>query len=306
MPTAIPSPLVKQTVNGLLERLAAAGSPPQRMPPEAELAQALQVSRSTIRKAVAVLERRGVISRDGSVSLLVRRPVAADRFTKDCEPSSKTDDFAAFFLGKINGGDFAAGARFSELSLSQASGLTTVTVREGLLRFARFGLIHKEPRQQWRVAAFDAAMIDELFDLRVLLEQAALSKALSLPAGHAMRLEFAKLRAAHLAFAQRARHPVEEFRILDERFHAALFAAAANRYLDEMFSAISLLIHFQLAHATVGRRGMELGLVEHPLILDALVEGDAPRARAALSAHLASARSIMKLAAGAAAAESST
>jgi len=304
MPPSTPSPLVKQTVNGLLERLAAAGAPPQRLPSEAELAQSLDVSRSTLRKAVAILEARGLISRDGSVSLMVRRPLAGDRFTRDCEPSLKTDDFATFFLGKINGGDFRAGARFSELSLSQASGLTTVTVREGLLRFARFGLIHKEPRQQWRVAAFDAAMIDELFDLRVLLEQAALSKALSLPPGHALRLEFAELLAAHLAFTRRTRHPVDEFRLLDERFHAALFAAAGNRYLDEMFSAISLLIHFQLAHATVGRRGMELGLVEHPLILDALVAGDAPRARAALGAHLASARSIMKLAAGAAAAES--
>ncbi len=289
---------MKQTVNGMLASFAHSRQVPRRIPAEAELAAALGVSRSTVREAVRILVASGLLRREGSATLLARAPARPDRLEVTRGPASKSEAFDAFFLRKLHRRELAPGVRFSELELARAARLNTITVREGLLRFARSGLIHKEPRRQWAVVAFDEAMIDELFDLRVLLEQAALAKALALPDAHPLRAEFQRVLDDHRRFARSASRRVEDFLVLDERFHGALFKAAANRYLDEMFSTVSLLIHFQLHHDDVGRRGMDLGLAGHPPVLEAILARNAARARAALDAHLASARMIMKLAAG--------
>lgn len=293
----LPSPLVRRTANGLLDVIGTLtlGDP---LPAETELATNLSVSRSPVRAALEILVRRGVLRRDGSRSIVVRQPAARDRFADDDAPVSKGESFERFFLDKLHRGELGAGARFSELELAREFKLTTVTVREGLLRYARFGLIHKEPRHQWRVVEFDERMVDELFDLRELLEQAALAKALALPADHPLRAELADILAEHRRFAAGRAKPVDRFLALDDRLHRTLFQAAANRYLDGMYAMVSLLIHFQLRRDDpVGARGMDLGLAQHPPLLEAILANDGPRARAEMSTHLASSRMIMKLAA---------
>lgn len=292
------SPLVKRTLNGMLALFSERLAVHQRIPSEAELAAMLGVSRSPVREAARILTDSGLLRRDGSATVLDRAPARADRVEVARGPASKSEAFDAFFLRKLHRRELAPGDRFSELELARAAGLNTVTVREGLLRFARSGLIHKQPRRQWAVVAFDEAMIDELFDLRELLEMAALAKALALPDDHAVLVELRRVLDDHRRFARSPDKRVGEFLALDERFHGALFKAAANRYLDEMFSTVSLLIHFQLQHDRVGERGMGLGLDAHPPVIEAILARDGARARRLHLEHLASARMIMKLAAG--------
>ena len=292
-----PSILVQRTVNGMLALLEGQplGDP---IASEVDFAKRLGVSRSPVRTALRILARRGVLRRMDHGVLLHRHPQASDRFPADDSALSKSENFERYFLGKIHRRELHAGERFSELELAREAQLATITVREGLLRYARFGLIHKEPRRQWRVVDFDDAMIDELFDLRELLERAVLEKALALPADHPLRSELATILLEHRRFAAGTPAAVERFLALDDRFHRTLFQAAANRYLDAMYAMVSILIHFQLRCGDpVGERGMTLGLSEHPPVIEAILANDAAGAHTALGRHLASARMVMKLAA---------
>jgi DNA-binding GntR family transcriptional regulator len=242
---------------------------------------------------------------------LRRAPVAADRYRDDSPVVTKGETVEAAFYDRISRGEWQAGDRFTETELAKALGTTTVPVREALARISRFGLLVKEPRRSWQIARLDAAMVEELFDLRALLEGFALRRALALDPQDAAWREFAALADEHRALAgeyarksgKNAGNPqdgdlIRRFSDLDTRFHAALIRAAANRYVSEMMGVIAMTIHFQLRDDAVGHEGMGCGLREHPLILEALLLRDEPRASAALRAHLASARRIMRLAAG--------
>lgn len=293
MKSKSPSSLVQRTANGMLDLLK---SRPERLPTEAEFAASLDVSRSPVRAAADILVRRGVLRRDGSGLALARAPRASDRFDVG-ETVSKREAFERFFLERLRSGDLLPGRRFSELELARVAGLTTVTVREGLQRYARFGLIRKDPRRQWEVVKFDEAMIDELFELRQILEHTALKKTLALPGGHPVRAQLEQLLDDHRVFAKAKVHDIDAFLALDERLHGTLFQSAGNRYLDEMYSAIPALIHFQLRRDPIGRRGMELGIVDHIDILSAIIDRDAEKARQILRRHIDGARGIMKMAA---------
>ncbi|MBA3707933.1 MAG: GntR family transcriptional regulator [Planctomycetes bacterium] len=288
----MPTHLVKSTANGLLALLRSmpTGS---RLPSEAELSAKLGVSRSPVRSALRLLGRRGVVRRHQGSTVVARAGRPSDSFVATAAHASKADAFTAYFLRKLQRGELPPGARFSELELAREAGLTTVTVREGLLRFARFGVIEKDPRRSWRMIDLDARAVDELFDVRELLELSVLEKALRVPDDDPVRVELAAVLAAHRRFAALPQRRVERFLELDERFHAALFRAGANRFLDHMFATVSMTLHFQLQRNEVGVRGMEQGLAQHPPIMEAILAGDAAAARRGLRAHLASARAIM-------------
>jgi DNA-binding GntR family transcriptional regulator len=297
-----PTPLVRTAVNRLLDRWRAVRGFPHRLGAEAALAAELGFSRTPVRTALGVLEKRGVVRRDDDGLWLRRAPRPADRYRDDTPAVSKVDAVEAAFYDRLARRELKAGDRFTELELARALATTTVPVREALARISRFGLLRKEPRRRWEIARLDARMVGELFDLRGLLEGFALQRALALDDADPAWAAFSDLLAEHRALAEEVgRDPgadIRRFSDLDTRFHGALIAAAANRYVAEMMGVIAMTIHFQLRDDAVGAEGMACGLREHPLILAALLARDAAGAQRALAAHLASARRIMLLAAG--------
>lgn len=70
---------------------------------------------------------------------------------------------------------------FSELQLARAAGVSPVVVREYLLKFGRYNLIHSEKRGQWSMKQFDQSYAEQLFELREMLETHSLQHFLNLP-----------------------------------------------------------------------------------------------------------------------------
>lgn len=203
----------------------------------------------------------------------------------------------AFLLTKLSSGGFTPGQPVNELALAREAGVHAATMGDALYELARYGLIEKEPRRQWRVRLLDDAAVDQLFDFRELLEVWAVKRACRLPDGSAVRGELNLIFEAHKK-ANRSNTTVtlDEFRALDLRFHRTLFDALDNRFALDSFRMISLLIHFQLQQTDIGLQGMQLGLREHTALLKAILAGDSEEALRCLRKHLSSARAVTKLA----------
>jgi DNA-binding GntR family transcriptional regulator len=79
--------------------------------------------------------------------------------------------------------DFALvpGDRFSEAELAQRLSVSRTPVREALFRLRNEGLLDVDARSGWYVRPIDFARIEQLYDLRVLIESTCVSRLCAMP-----------------------------------------------------------------------------------------------------------------------------
>src|SRR5258706_14519612 len=119
------------------------------------------------------------------------------------------------------------GARFSENAMAAQARVSCAPVREALLRLARAGFVDVPPKSGWSVRPLAFERFEHLYDLRVILELAAVRKLCATDFGEAL----AGLKKLWLvAPKQRVTDWMEGARI-DEAFHQQLVAAAGNPQL---------------------------------------------------------------------------
>src|SRR5690606_11337178 len=73
------------------------------------------------------------------------------------------------------------GEDFTEGQVVEALGVSRTPVRQALQRLAREGFVQVHRRSGWRVRPFDFDRYEHLYDLRVVLELAAVSRLCALP-----------------------------------------------------------------------------------------------------------------------------
>ncbi|WP_415764028.1 GntR family transcriptional regulator [Paraburkholderia sp. J10-1] len=118
------------------------------------------------------------------------------------------------------------GDRFSENDIAQHYGVSRTPVRDALFRLLREGYLEVGFRRGWKVCDIDFNRLDQLYDLRIVLELAAIERLPGVP-HHAMDA----LRAVWcIEESERKSDPAAMF-ALDEGFHRGLVSAAGN---DEM------------------------------------------------------------------------
>ena len=66
-----------------------------------------------------------------------------------------------------------AGDRFSEAELGQRLGMSRTPVREALFRLRNEGFLGVETKLGWHVLPIDFGRLEQLYDLRVVLELAS-------------------------------------------------------------------------------------------------------------------------------------
>ncbi|MFO1287569.1 MAG: GntR family transcriptional regulator [Rubrivivax sp.] len=124
----------------------------------------------------------------------------------------------------ILGGERAAGGQLRQDALAAELGVSRIPVREALFQLEAEGLVRIEPHKGAVVAGFALAEIDDVFDLRVLLEPRLLAR--SVPRLQAA--DYAEIDALDAAFAEAiARHDVAQWGELNARLHLSLYRHAA-------------------------------------------------------------------------------
>ena len=201
----------------------------------------------------------------------------------------------------LRSGQVRWGEPLREADLAARLGVSRTPVREALARLASEGLIEAHGRS-FTVPTLTSEDLDDIYDLRVLLECEAVRQAAARPAGsgvEGVRRALEECEAAH------ARGDGEGFIAANSRFRAAWLAMVRNArlvrtvlfYADHV-RALALLTLGDPQRQKVVIRGMKD-------ILDALERHDEQRAADAMRSYLGISRSAMLQAAGRLSAEAS-
>ena len=181
--------------------------------------------------------------------------------------------------GMIVDGRLASGERLNEVHLAEALGVSRTPLREALNRLAHEGAIETRARLGYFVKPLTLAEFEQLYDVRPILDPAALRAAGIPDAAQLASLEklnrkFAAARAPQAAMA------------LDDEWHLALLAHCPNRVLVELIENMMLRTRrYELALMRETKNVVQAG-EDHDRIMEALRAGDIGAACAALEKNM--------------------
>jgi len=177
----------------------------------------------------------------------------------------------------------APSARISMDSLARELDVSATPVREALARLEAEGLVIKRPLAGYTVSAqLDAAAVEDLFRMRLLLEP----EAARLAAGRPVDLTGLTARMADVP-AGEGYAAYRDQVALDAHFHEAIATASGSPLLHEAISRLRAHMHL---HRLYWRSGIAVDTVdtaaEHERIAAALAAGDPDAGAEAMRAHL--------------------
>lgn len=176
------------------------------------------------------------------------------------------------------------GDRFSEAELGQRLGVSRTPVREALFRLRNEGYLDVELKSGWYVKPIDFGKLEQLYDLRVILELASVQRLCAHIGTPPPALE--QLKAIWLVPAAERLADAREVGLLDEQFHATLVRAAGNdeiaRVHWDVTERIRIIRHLDFTRAD----RVEATYNEHAKILRAVMQRKPDQAQLLLKSHV--------------------
>jgi GntR family transcriptional regulator, carbon starvation induced regulator len=204
----------------------------------------------------------------------------------EAAPETRSDWVYKRLKHAIVSGELPPGARLVAADLAQRWALSPTPLREAFQRLEGLGLVELSSQRGARVAPTSLAEVEEIYELRLLLEPWALRRSLE-QSDDAHRAEVA---AAHKRFVEiLTAVPTSDDRLILEAhrgFHGALLARCESLWLRRLTSLLA--DHSQrylILNARYSQRVSE-SIAEHEQLLEATLAGDVERAARVLVAHL--------------------
>lgn len=263
------------------------------LPSENELGARLNVSRTTVRKILSMLEVRGVAGGSGRQRFVRSIEAVPPRFP-DAETVPMSEQVEKRFMEWMLRDNARPGTSINELELARQFGVATTGIREFLNRFQRFGLIDKRPNAGWVFKGFTASFALELFEIREMFELRSATAFASLPENslHWQKLE--ALRGEHVALLKDIERRYHDFSDLDSRFHRLINSAAPNRFIEDFFDIITLIFHYHYQwNKRDERQRNEVAVREHLTYIEALLTRNPSIVQLACRAHMVSAKETL-------------
>ncbi|WP_409180243.1 GntR family transcriptional regulator [Amycolatopsis sp. VS8301801F10] len=180
-------------------------------------------------------------------------------------------------------GELRPGDIYSAAALATRLGVSSSPVREALLTLVNQGLLEPVRNRGYRVVAMTERDLDEIYEMRVLLEvPATLSAAAAAAPGDLARLEGL---TADIESAAEA-GDVARFLEADRRFHLDLLALAGNRRLTDAIAALRDQTRLYGLEKLAGHGRLAGSAREHRDMLATIAARDWVRLEAQVRAHL--------------------
>jgi len=175
------------------------------------------------------------------------------------------------------------GDRFSEAEIGLRLGVSRTPVREALFRLRNEGFLEVEAKSGWFVRPIDFARLEQLYDLRILLEQACIAR---LAGGTELPAEIEALKRVWLVPAAERLTDAAEVGRLDEAFHATLVRAAGNAEIARVHGEVTERIRFVRRLDFTRADRIEATYAEHAKILRQVIQRKPDSAQSLLKAHI--------------------
>lgn len=198
----------------------------------------------------------------------------------------------------ILSGKLTPNARLKEIELVEFCGVSRTPVREALRRLAADDFVSIQRNHGAQVKSWSKEYLDDLFDLRALLEGYAARRA-------ARRITEAGLKRIRVAIEQMDdilatnvshKKKVGEFLRLNRELHEAIWEASGSERLKSMLGSLveqALMVrtvkYFTIERITTSHH-------HHKEVLQALEVGDEVWAESIMSSHIRAARGVLRMA----------
>lgn len=266
---------------------------------EKPLSELFRTSRAPVQRALARLESRSLIHRFEGRGYLVGSAVDAPpplrqdvrmlqlAFTAEVDEALQNrasweriyDEVEHAVASCLVFGTY----RIVESELADHFGVSRTVARDVLSRLHERGLVRKGPTSHWLAGPLTAKDIRELYEIRCLLEPAAILGAVHIVARHDLQA----MRDRALARETQREWPAEAIDEIENDLHNNLVLNTPNEKLADTLRHVQLpLRETERFLRTVGLPADHVVATEHRLIYDLLLTGAAAAAGAALEAHL--------------------
>lgn len=178
--------------------------------------------------------------------------------------------------------EYLPGDRFTEQEIAARFSVSRTPVRDALYRLEREGYLQVAFRSGWHVRPFDFQRFGELYDLRILLEVAAVTQLCQ--TGDPTELDAQR----EIWCVKRAERVTDgpQVHLLDEAFHQSLIATAGNREMARVHQEITEKIRIIRRLDFISERRIQTTYDEHQQILDLLRKRKTTEAAMAIRAHI--------------------
>ncbi len=190
-------------------------------------------------------------------------------------------------------GRFGPGQRLKEDELTALCAVSRTPVREALRRLANEGLVTLTPNQGAQVALMGTAELEDLYELRTLVEGYAAARAAERISPE--EIEQLKQLASQIEEASRSTGalPAEHLATANTAFHRIILRAAASARLE---AVAQIVIEAPLALRTLIRYSpaeLARSIFHHRELIAAFEARDAEWARAVMSSHIKAAIHVL-------------
>lgn len=192
---------------------------------------------------------------------------------------------------RILSGKLKPGDKITEVGISKSMGISQAPVREALKRLAEDNLVVLVPRSGCFIASLTPEEIEEIYEIRKLLEGLAMRYAFTHFHGQKVR----ELRDAILATA-RIKHNYADYiktnLKLDAQFHNMIYQESHCPNLRKMLEKLRVRMQVLRVRTADYVGEMAVSPEEHVEILNCILQGNQPRAVELLTRHIDNTKNI--------------
>lgn len=178
------------------------------------------------------------------------------------------------------------GDRFTESEMAERHGVSRTPVRDALYRLEREGFLQVAFRSGWSVRAFDFQRFDQLYDLRIVLELAAVARICESDS----KVDLSSLQDIWSVPVAERLDDGKRVGELDEAFHQGLVQATGNLEMARVHQDVTEKIRIVRRLDFTKERRVEMTYDEHQEILRLLAQRKAAQASIALKSHIDASR----------------
>ena len=199
------------------------------------------------------------------------------------------EDALAALRAAILTGELEPDSIHSTTTLAESLGVSPTPVREAMLELARQGLVEPLPNRGFRIVAAYEKDLDEIRDLRLMLEVPALALVIE----HASDADLKAL-LRHVDEIGRAaeKRDLQTFLTADRDFHLGLLALGENERLVRIVGELRDQTRIMGLGALASTGALEASGPEHSAILDSVLARDVGAAQRHMVDHINHTRGI--------------